>query len=93
MRTLFYFGITALVLFEAANVYFIMPLPYSQTMMTVDLAYWLYSWRWVARVVFGGIALGGLVAAWRAPGRRKWGVPAAAGHRPCGVHGQLPDVG
>lgn len=77
MKRLFYFGICALALFEFANVYFIMPLPFSQTMVTIDVAYFLYSWRWVARVAFGGAAVVGLPFAWRAQGRMKWLVPAS----------------
>jgi len=45
MKKLFYLGITLLVLFELANVFFIMPMPGSQRMSSIDLAYALYSWR------------------------------------------------
>jgi hypothetical protein len=75
MKALFYLGIVGLILFEIANVYFIMPLPGSQRMRSIDLAYWLYTWRWAFRIGFGLLALAGVVAAWRAKGWRKWLVP------------------
>lgn len=72
MKKLFYLGILGLVLFEAANVYFIMPMPGSQRMESLGLAYFLYGWRWVFRGVFGlGIAVG-LFPAFRAS---KWLAP------------------
>jgi hypothetical protein len=49
MKWLFYLGIFLLILFEAANVYFIMPIPGSQQMDSLPLAYFLYSWRWIFR--------------------------------------------
>lgn len=75
MKALFYLGIVGLILFEIANVYFIMPLPGSQRIRSIDLAYWLYTWRWAFRIGFGLLALAGVVAAWRAKGWRKWLVP------------------
>ncbi|MFD2934116.1 DUF3179 domain-containing (seleno)protein [Spirosoma flavum] len=70
MKNLFYIGIAGLLLFEVANVYFIMPMPGSQRMNSLDLAYFLYSWRWVFRAVFGLLIIGGVVPAVR---RSKWG--------------------
>ena len=52
MKTLFYLGAIGAVLYEVANVYFIMPLPGSQEINSLGLAYFLYSWRWVFRVLF-----------------------------------------
>ncbi len=52
MKKLFYGGILGLLLFEITNVYFIMPIPGSQEMNSIDLAYFLYSWRWLFRVIF-----------------------------------------
>ena len=51
MKKIFYFGFIGLILFEIANVYFIMPMPGSQRMNSIDLAYFLYSWRWLFRAV------------------------------------------
>jgi hypothetical protein len=77
MRKLFYIGAALLVLFEIANVYFIMPLPYSQRVRSIDVAYALYSWRWPIRIVAAAMIVGGLWDAWRAAGWRKTFVPLA----------------
>jgi hypothetical protein len=71
LKVLFYLGIVVLVLFELANVYFIMPLPYSQRVRSIDLAYFLYSWRWAFRLGLLGAIVAGLPAAWRSLGRFK----------------------
>lgn len=52
MKPLFYIGILGLTLFEILNVYFIMPMPGSQEMNSLSLAYFLYSSRWIFRIVF-----------------------------------------
>lgn len=74
MKRLFYLGILILVAFEVANVFFIMPLPGSQRVRNVELAYQLYTWRWLIRGVALAIIAAGAVPALRAPGWRK--VPA-----------------
>ena len=51
--------------------YFIMPLPYSQRARSIDVAYFLYSWRWAFRAVAGALMLAGVSSAWRAAGWRK----------------------
>ncbi len=61
MKTIFWIGWIGLLLFEIANVYFIMPMPGSQQMNSVDAAYFMYSWRWVFRAVFGLMIIGGLL--------------------------------
>ena len=60
MKKLFWLGIIGLFLFEIANVYFIMPMPGSQQMKSIDLAYFLYKWRWLFRGVFGLMVIIGL---------------------------------
>jgi hypothetical protein len=75
MRKLFYIGITLLVLFEIANVYFIMPMPGSQRMASIDLAYLIYTWRWLFRAIFLAMIVAGAASAWRAPGRKRFAVP------------------
>ena len=60
MKKIFYFGFLGLLLFEIANVYFIMPMPGSQRMNSIDLAYFLYNWRWLFRAVFTLLLLVGL---------------------------------
>ena len=49
MKNIFYIGLILLALFEVMNVYFIMPMPGSQRMNSIDLAYFLYSYRWIFR--------------------------------------------
>ncbi|WP_264565107.1 DUF3179 domain-containing protein [Flavobacterium sp. N3904] len=51
-KKIYYFGIIGIIFFEIANVYFIMPMPGSQEMNSIDLAYFLYTWRWIFRLVF-----------------------------------------
>lgn len=64
--------------FEAANIYFVMPFPGSQRLDTLDLAYFLYQWRWVFRTAFGLVALLGLWDAWRSGWRWRAGVALGA---------------
>ncbi len=71
MKKVFYLGICLLLLFEVANVFFIMPMPGSQRMTSIDLAYLLYSYRWLFRAVFGVMIVAGAPFAWRASGRQK----------------------
>ncbi len=69
MKKLFWIAITGLLLFEIANVYFIMPMPGSQQMNSIDVAYFLNKWRWVFRALFGAMIAAGLFSAsWK----RKW---------------------
>jgi hypothetical protein len=71
MKKLFYFGLIGLLLFEVANVYFIMPMPGSQKMNSIDTAFLLYRWRWVFRAFFILLLLTGLL---KANWKRKWTV-------------------
>lgn len=64
-KRLFYFGALGLILFEIANVYFIMPMPGSQEMESISLAYFLHKWRWTFRLIFGAMTILGLKAAFR----------------------------
>jgi hypothetical protein len=77
MRKVFYAGALLLLLFELANVYFIMPMPGSQRMRSIDVAYFLHRWRWEFRLVFGALIVAGFWSAWHAPGRRRWIAPAS----------------
>lgn len=70
MRSLFYIGLIGLSLFEILNVYFIMPMPGSQQMDSIDLAYFLYSYRWYFRIAFVLLALIGSFQAFQT--RKKW---------------------
>lgn len=75
MKKVFYMGLLGLALFEIANVYFIMPMPGSQRMDSIDLAYFLYSSRWAFRITFTLFILIGAMDAFSV--RRKW-LPALA---------------
>ncbi len=57
MKKVFWAGIAGLILFELANVYFIMPFPGSQQHNTLELAYFLYCWRWLFRITFASLIL------------------------------------
>lgn len=70
MKRLFYTGLIGLTLFEILNVYFIMPMPGSQQMDSIDLAYFLYSYRWYFRIAFLLLALIGSFQAFQT--RKKW---------------------
>lgn len=59
-RYLFFTGILLLISFEIARVYFIMPMPGSQKMNSLDLAFFFHTYRWVFRaaavvLIFAGI--------------------------------------
>jgi hypothetical protein len=69
MKKIFWLGIIGLILFEAANVYFIMPMPGSQQMNSIDLAYFLYQWRFVFRSLFALLIIIGL---FKSSWKRKW---------------------
>ena len=77
MKKLFAVGVVGLIVFEMANVYFIMPMPGSQRMRSLDVAYALYQWRWSVRVVCGVLIAVSALPAWRAAGRRNWLIPAS----------------
>jgi Protein of unknown function (DUF3179) len=69
MKKLFWLGFIGLLLFEIANVYFIMPMPGSQKMNSINAAYFLYKWRWIFRTLFGIMILVGL---FKAHWHRRW---------------------
>lgn len=77
MRILFALGVIGLIVLEIALVYFIMPLPGSQAMRSIDTAYFLYSWRWPLRAVVLALVLAAAWPAWRRAGWGKWLVPAS----------------
>lgn len=69
MKKLFFSGLLLLVLYEAAAVYLIMPMPGSQNMNSLEAAYFLFNWRWPFRIVFMlMVAAGGIGSSWT----RKW---------------------
>lgn len=64
MRTGFAFGLLLLATFEIANVFFIMPMPGSQRMRSLEVAYLLYSWRWIVRGLAVAFIVVGAKRAW-----------------------------
>jgi len=70
MKKYFYIGALGLILFEVFNVYFIMPMPGSQRVNSLDLAYFLYSWRWVFRIIFFVMIMMGISKAFKP--KKKW---------------------
>ncbi|MCF0050272.1 DUF3179 domain-containing protein [Dyadobacter sp. LJ53] len=70
MRKLLYLGIVGIILYEIAKVYFIMPMPGSQQMNSIDIAYFLHSWRWAFRIVFWVMIIAGCTTALM--GKWKW---------------------
>src|SRR4051812_2540707 len=70
MKKLFYIGLIGLGVFEILNVYFIMPMPGSQQMNSIDAAYFLYTYRWYFRLVFGLLIAVGSVNAFQI--KRPW---------------------
>ncbi len=48
-----------IILYEIAKVYFIMPMPGSQQMNSIDAAYCLHTWRWPLRILFWAMIVGG----------------------------------
>ena len=60
MRVIFYISIIGLILFEIANVFFIMPLPGSQEMNSMEIAYFLHISRWYFRLILGVLFLSSL---------------------------------
>ncbi|MEX2233787.1 MAG: DUF3179 domain-containing (seleno)protein [Cyclobacteriaceae bacterium] len=73
MKKLFYLGLLALGIFEILKVYFIMPMPGSQQFNSIDVAYFLHSYRWYFRIAFGIMIALGSIKTLR--GKRKW-IPA-----------------
>lgn len=69
MKKIFYFGLIGLILFEALNVYCIMPMPGSQKLNSVDFAYFIYNYRWFFRAFFGIAILIGFKSAFNS---KKW---------------------
>ena len=69
-KTLFYTGVVGLALFEVLKVYFIMPMPGSQQHDTLDVAYFLHSYRWAFRMLFIAFIVYGARDAFQV--KRKW---------------------
>jgi hypothetical protein len=77
MKSAFWIGVVALALLEFLLVYFIMPLPGSQRMRSIDIAYALYTWRWALRATCGVLIALGAQQAWKHASWVRWLVPAS----------------
>jgi hypothetical protein len=75
MKKIFYLGLIGLALLEILKVYFIMPMPGSQTMESLDVAYFIHTYRWYFRILFGLMFIIGSFRAFQI--RWKW-IPALA---------------
>lgn len=69
MKKIFYTGLVGLLLFEICNVYFIMPMPGSQQMNSINLAYFLYQWRWLFRTLFAVMII---IGVYKSQWEKKW---------------------
>ena len=74
MKKIFYTGLAGIALFEFLKVYFIMPLPGSQRIDSIDIAYSLHNYRWSFRIFFGLMIAVGTISAFQI--KHKW-LPAA----------------
>ena len=72
MKKTFYTGLVGIVLFEILKVYFIMPMPGSQRMDSLEAAYFLHSYRWFFRIACGLAMAIGSRAAFQVRWRWKW---------------------
>lgn len=75
MKKLFYLGLAGLALFEFLKIYFIMPMPGSQRLDTLNVAYFLHSYRWLFRIALVILIVRGSPRAFGIQRRWKW-VPA-----------------
>ena len=71
-------GLLGLVGIEVLTVWCLTPLPYSQQMRSLPLAYALFHWRWWLRALCVLAAARGIVPLWQAGGWRRWSVPVGA---------------
>lgn len=70
MKKLFYVSTLLWIFFEVANVYFIMPMPGSQEINSIDVAYFLYSARWYFRIILLALISLSFIKSFSNP--RKW---------------------
>jgi hypothetical protein len=70
MKKFFYLGLLGLSLLEILKVYLIMPMPGSQEIDSIDIAYFIHTHRWYFRVLFGLMIILGAFPAFH--GRWRW---------------------
>lgn len=69
MKYIFYTALLALAVFEFLNVYFIMPMPGSQPLDAVNLAYFLHQNRWIIRAICTVLFLMSALKTWTTSNR------------------------
>jgi hypothetical protein len=74
MKKIFYAGLLLIIFFELLNVYFIMPMPGSQEIKSLDAAYFIHLHRLIFRVIIVLLIISGSYSAFTV--RLKW-VPLA----------------
>ena len=72
LLVVFYIGCSALLVLELLSVWFIMPLPGSQRMRSVAVAYAIHRWRWTWRALCVALLLAGLPAVFSTEGIGRW---------------------
>jgi hypothetical protein len=72
MKIAFWISMVLVVAVEFGLVYFIMPLPGSQRMRSLDLAYLLYTWRWALRAGVAVFVLLGISTLGRGTPLARW---------------------
>ena len=77
MKKTFYLGLTGLALFEFLKIYLVMPMPGSQRMDTLNVAYFLHAHRWLFRIAFVILIAAGSRRAFGIQRKWKW-LPALA---------------
>lgn len=70
MKKFFYFGLLGLSLLEILKVYLIMPMPGSQEIDSIDIAYFIHTYRWYFRVLFVLMIILGAIPAFQI--KRRW---------------------
>ena len=69
MKKYFYIGLFGLLIVEAVKAYLLMPMPGSQDYESVSFVYFLYSKRWLFRILFMILILAGVKEVFQ---KRKW---------------------
>ncbi len=65
MKKIFYSGLVGLAVLEILKIYLIMPMPGSQQMDSIDAAYFIHTYRWYFRAIFGLMIILGSVQAFK----------------------------
>jgi len=85
VKKIFYLGLAGLALFEFLKIYFIMPMPGSQRLDTLNIAYFFHAYRWPFRIAFVVLIAAGSRRAFGIRRRWKWLPSLAAALTVAGV--------